>query len=202
MEHPTDDYELVCNIQTEKEFLMTTLETFGLPEKYTAGNGHFPDWGVDKKDDRMQAAKRRALAQKQKTKKTNAALARIKKERGLDTQKDTEQKPTHFDLEPFKKAFKRFLNCNGEMRSRLRQDLKQELATVKKIFVDEYGEISFKKCVNINEFGKKLQERGIHLDSRITENIGSIFICFGDIQYEMKMTYRMPEETDEEKRAA
>ena len=27
-------------------------------------------------------------------------------------------------------------------------------------------------------------------------------ICFGDIQYELKSTYRMPEETEEEKRAA
>jgi hypothetical protein len=27
-------------------------------------------------------------------------------------------------------------------------------------------------------------------------------VCFGDIQYELKMTYRMPEETEEEKRAA
>ena len=32
--------------------------------------------------------------------------------------------------------------------------------------------------------------------------MGPIFICFGDIEYELKMTYRMPEETEEEKRAA
>jgi len=28
------------------------------------------------------------------------------------------------------------------------------MATVRKIFVDEYNEASFKKCVNIMEFGK------------------------------------------------
>src|SRR6185436_9227247 len=41
LQHPTDDYELACNIQTEKEFLVSTLEIFGLPVKYMEGNGHF-----------------------------------------------------------------------------------------------------------------------------------------------------------------
>jgi hypothetical protein len=53
------------------------------------------------------------------------------------------------------------LSCNGEVRSRLRLDLKNEMAIVKKIFVDEYGETSYKKCVNIQEFGKKLSEKNI-----------------------------------------
>lgn len=30
-QHPTDDYELVCNALSEKEFLLQTLEIFGLP---------------------------------------------------------------------------------------------------------------------------------------------------------------------------
>jgi hypothetical protein len=44
-EHPTNDSELVCSIQTAKEFLLRTLEFFGLPKNYMAGVGHFPDWG-------------------------------------------------------------------------------------------------------------------------------------------------------------
>ncbi len=71
MEHPTDDYELACNIQTEREFMITTLEIFGLPSKYMDGAGHFEDWGKEKKDDKMAAAKKRALASKMKNKKTN-----------------------------------------------------------------------------------------------------------------------------------
>ena len=81
LEHPTDDYELACNIQTENEFLITTLEIFGLPEKYMEGNGHFADWGKEKKDDKMAAAKKRALASKMKNKKINAATAKLKNER-------------------------------------------------------------------------------------------------------------------------
>jgi len=44
---------------------------------------------------------------------------------------------------------------------------------------------SFKKCTNIMELGKKLAEKGIHLDAKVEDAIGPIFICFGDIQFEM-----------------
>lgn len=124
------------------------------------------------------------------------------KERGLDQKEETDKKPTHFDLGPFLKALKRFLSCNGETRSKLRIDLRDNLSVIKKIFIDEHGEQSFKKCVNIHEFGKKVAEKGISLDQKITENIGPIMMCFGDIQYEIKSTYRLPEETEEERRAA
>lgn len=200
-QHPTDDFELVCNALTEKEFLLQTLEIFGLPQGYMEGNGHFPDWGKDT-NDRLAAAKKRALAQKAKPKKQNAAFARMKKERGLEKTDETDKKPTHFDLSPLLKAMKRFLACNGETRSRLRMDLREHLNTIKKIFVDEYGEISYKKCVNVQEFGKRMQERGINLDPRIMENVGAIMVCFGDIKYDIKPTFRLPEETEEERRAA
>ena len=52
-DHPTNDSELVCSIQTEKEFFLTTLEFFGLPKNYMTGAGHFPMWGKEKKDDKM-----------------------------------------------------------------------------------------------------------------------------------------------------
>ena len=42
------------------------------------GNGHFPDWGQEKQNDRLAAAKKRALASKNKNKKVNAALTRLK----------------------------------------------------------------------------------------------------------------------------
>lgn len=90
----------MCNIQTEKEFIITTLEMFGLPERYMEGNGHFPDWGQEKQNDRLAAAKKRALASKNKNKKVNAALTRLKQQRGLD-KKEEDVKPTHFDLSPF-----------------------------------------------------------------------------------------------------
>lgn len=53
LEHPTDDNELQCNIQDELEFMISTLEIFGLPLNYMEGNGHFADWGKEKKDDKL-----------------------------------------------------------------------------------------------------------------------------------------------------
>lgn len=104
--------------------MLTTLEIFGLPEKYIEGFGHFPNWGKEKKDDKQAAAKKRAIAAKMKNKKTSGALERMRKERGLDNKKEEDQRPTHFDLQPFQQAFKRFVDCNGEQRSKLRMDLK------------------------------------------------------------------------------
>ncbi len=62
-QHPTDDYDLVCNALNEKEFLISTLEIFGLPQNYMNGAGHFADWGKESLD-RAAAAKKRALATK------------------------------------------------------------------------------------------------------------------------------------------
>lgn len=39
------------------------------------------------------------------------------------------------------------------------------------------------------------------MDPKIAENIGPIMMCFGDIQYEIKATYRLPDETEDERRA-
>lgn len=76
------------------------------------------------------------------------------------------------------------------------------MKTVEKIFVDEFKEPSFKKCVNIKEFGKLMSQKGVNLDTKIVDNIGAMLICFGDIQYDLEQTERMPEETEEERRAA
>ena len=75
-----------------------------------------------------------------KNKKVNTALSRMKKERGLDQKENTEQRPTHFDLAPFLKALKKYLVCSGEVRSRLRIELRDHMHTIRKIFVDEHGE--------------------------------------------------------------
>lgn len=99
-EHPTNDSELVCSIQQELEFLMSTLEFFGLPKGYMNGAGHFPMWGKEKKDDKLGAARKRAAA-KNKKKAPNAAVAKLKAARGLDKKTDEDLKPTHFDITVF-----------------------------------------------------------------------------------------------------
>lgn len=43
-DHPTQDPWLVCNTQEPREFLMETLEYFGLPTGYLKKEGHWKNW--------------------------------------------------------------------------------------------------------------------------------------------------------------
>lgn len=69
----------------------------------------------------------------------------------------------------------------GDTRSTLRMMLTEERPLLENIFVDKYGEPSFKKCVNIMELGKLLADKGVQLTKEQQEVIGPIMICFGDI---------------------
>ena len=72
-QNPTNDAELVCSILKEKEFLMNTLEFFGLPRGYMEGAGHHPNRGKENSNDKAAKAKLRAKARNQK--KTNKGTA-------------------------------------------------------------------------------------------------------------------------------
>ena len=53
-----DDDSVMCNIQNNLDFLLKTLEIFGLPKDYINGAGHHLNW--DKKA--LEAANARARA--------------------------------------------------------------------------------------------------------------------------------------------
>lgn len=69
-----------------------------------------------------------------------------------------------------------------------------------KVFLDPFKEMSFKKVVDVHEFAGLLVKEGMELDPVIVENLGSILLCFGDIEYEPMYGERIPPETEEEKR--
>lgn len=69
-DHPTNDSDLVCTIQPKLEFLVKTLEYFGLPIGYMDGNGHFPTW----EDERREAKAKKKGGKKDTGPKVNAAL--------------------------------------------------------------------------------------------------------------------------------
>jgi len=199
-DHPTNDSELVCSIQTEKEFMLSTLEFFGLPNGYMLGKGHFPLWGKDKKDDKL-AARKKALAQKNSKKPKQTAAAKLKKERGLDQKVMEDIKPTHFDIHVFLQSFNRFTNCSGELRSQARKLLLKDINKTMKVFLDDFKEQSFKKCVDVYELATKLVQVGFDMDAMLIENLGAILLCFGEIEHELHYGERVPPETEEEKRA-
>lgn len=138
---------------------MSTLEFFGLPKGYMNGVGHFPNWGKEKKDDKQAAARKRAAAKNQKKKAPNAAIAKLKKERGLDKTKDENVRPTHFDITIFKKSFNRFIQSNGRVRSKIRHELLKDIDSTHSVFLDHNQEVSWKNCVDVHELAQKLVEK-------------------------------------------
>jgi len=171
------------------------------------GAGHFPMWGKESKDEKAQ--RKRAAAKNAKAKKVPAtgAAAKLKalqKQRGLGKENEVAAKPTHFDITVFQKCFKRLVACNGEVRSNLRKILLRDINKTMKVFLDEHGEQSFKKCVDVYELALKLRDKehgvNIEMDQVLSENMGAILLCFGEIENEPRYGERIPEETEEEKR--
>ena len=66
------DLELESNIMSPIDFMLNTLEFFGLPKSYIDGNGHFPNWDKQKEDNKAKGKKG-----KKSTKKMSAALKRL-----------------------------------------------------------------------------------------------------------------------------
>mmetsp|Transcript_30127 Transcript_30127/g.46039 ORF Transcript_30127/g.46039 Transcript_30127/m.46039 type:complete len:216 (+) Transcript_30127:1317-1964(+) len=156
------------------------------------GKGHFPNWGKDQKKKKMKNPKKQ---------KPNAALARLKRKQGQKAGAEEETKPTHFDIQIFFKAFKRFISCNGEMRSQARKLLLKDINKTMKVFLDDFNEQTFKKCVDVYELATRLGESGFDIDPIIQENLGAVLMCFGEIEHDLHYGKRIPPESEEERRA-
>ena len=198
-EHPTNDAELICLIQEKEEFMLSTLEFFGLPKNYMEGAGHFPWWGKEKKDDKLAQARKRAATKGGKAKVKNAALEKAKKKRGIE-KKVEEVKPTYFDIAVFQQCFKRFVACDGRVRSVARQMLLRDLNRTMKVFLDEHKEMSYKKCVDVFELARLLATEGFDQDPVLNENMASILLCFGEIEHDIQYGERIPPETEDERK--
>lgn len=96
------------------EFLLHTLEMFGLPKNYINGVGHHLNWESERK-----AAAGRGKKKQKGAPKKNSKLQKLQAE--IEAKKDAQNKaPTYFDLEPFKKSLKHFLHMDAEQRCALR----------------------------------------------------------------------------------
>lgn len=186
-----DDDTLEFNINNEFEFLFKTLELFGLPRDYINGKGHHMAWqkaagGDDKKG--------KAKGKKKKAKMTGAA-AKLAARMGVTEEEKV--RPTFFDLVPFQKSLKKFLCCNSDVRSYVRCLFTEKNTAVRSVFKDKFGEQSFKKVVDVHEFAHMLNENGITIDGLLGESLGSLLLCFGDIEVDKHWGDRPPPETDD-----
>ncbi len=88
----------------------------------------------------------------------------------------------------------------------MRLEFKDYNHVLEEIFVDEYGEPSFKKCVDIMSIEKKFSEKGISFTGPVQGNVGKMLRCFGEISYQLRKLTKMPEkdlkEIEREKAAA
>lgn len=142
------DAEIVGNVENEQEFMITTLEMFGLIPGYMGGAGHWATW----EEDQAKLLKKGKGGKKAKGGKVAAKSFMDKKREAFQAEKaGVVVKPTHFDLEPLRKAVQRFLACNGQVRADLRTNVIDFAEAVRGIFRDENNELSFKKCVDINQ---------------------------------------------------
>ena len=147
-----DDDDIVCNIQSPLDFLLSTLEVFGLPKGYLEGAGHHLNW--DKKA--QEAANARGKKKKGPSKVVGGGKLKKAQEKARQAKLD-KSKPTHFDLAPFQQALKRFLTISSKSRSSMRAVLLSHQDAVRSVFKDDHGEGSFKRCVDVNELAPKLQ---------------------------------------------
>ena len=112
-----NDETLVCNIQSKLEFLLNTLEIFGLPQGYINGVGHHLDW--EQKKAAAAGGRGKKKGKGGAAKKGGSKINKLQE--ALQSKKDElNKKPIYFDLEPIKKALKSFLQLNAESRSTLR----------------------------------------------------------------------------------
>ena len=117
------------------------------------------------------------------------------------SKKEVEKRPTHFDLAPIKKALHAFCINNCESRSALRTLFINNNDLVSSVFVDQYEEPSFKRCIDLTEMASKLTGAGLNLESFQVENLGGILQCFGEIDHDHTWGERVPPETDEQRKA-
>lgn len=89
-----DNVDLVCNTQTEFEFLIKTLELFGLPQEYMLGHGHWALWTKESAEGKNTKNKKGKKEGKKKIALTNL-------QRKMGVLKEEVKRPTHFDLVPF-----------------------------------------------------------------------------------------------------
>ena len=86
------------------------------------------------------------------------------------------------------------------MRSNVRKIVLKDLSSTHKVFTDKQKQLSYKKVVSTHELAMLLVKKGEVLDEVLKENLGSVLLCFGEIEHIEEYGMRIPKETEEERR--
>jgi hypothetical protein len=193
LEHPEIDPNLFSHIITERELLLQTLVYFGLPVMYMDGDGQWKDWEKKKREEKLQANRRRGPLAKKR-----ALRGRGRGKKGPE-EDEADMKPPHwFDLTPFLEAFKRFTASGAEIRANIRFALEKKQKIVRMMFCKENGEPNPERCQDILTLAERLnKEAGFDFDDEAMSVFGNILECFGSCAYD-KLTIQVKEKPKEE----
>lgn len=102
--YPEFARDLESIVMSGWEFLIETLEIFGLPKNYMKKEGHWKDWAKKIIEENIAAQLRRP---KKNTKKATTKKGKDKRD------EESLKPPEYFDTIPFSQAFARFINCGS-----------------------------------------------------------------------------------------
>lgn len=189
LESECTDPELLCIIQSNRQFFLETLTFFGLPKNYIQGEGHWKDW------EEKVLSEQRAQSLKRPVKKKTKTVRGKKKDE--EEKKDELKPPSYFDLAPFQTAFSRFVTATAEQRALFIKEIENNYKKVITLFTFEDGVMNEARCVDLNTMGAKLAQKGVVLPPPMIENISSILECFGDATPEENIIKVIPEPKEE-----
>lgn len=98
-------------------------------------------------------------------------------------ERQEEEKPEYFDLEPFMIAFKKFILAGCNVRTQFRQAIESNPKIINDLFSNENGELIDSRCGNIMTIAKDLEKLRLEVPPEAKKIAGEMLICFGDIQY-------------------
>lgn len=185
-EQGVKDADVNCWVISERNFFLETLTYFGLPKDYLQGNGHWHDWAYQQVLLRKAALLRKQPRQKKQTKRTRA--------RQEEKKEEEVKEPEYFDLSPLQKAFTKFMAAGPEMRTSLRSVILENLKKFILIFSNENGELIKERIIDVTELGDYMKEYGVNFTQAPWEYISYVLNCFGDLQFDRKVTKAMPQE--------
>ena len=174
-ENPNEIFEKELDDQVQtfiisaREFLFRELKYFGLPENYLEGGGHWEMWVRKQIERKLEEQRSKGLLGKRRGK-------ILKKKRHDEGRSNEIILPSGFDIEPFCRALKRFINADHEVRGKVASFFMQNEKKLLELFCEKNGEMVANKTLEFESIVEGLEAGSFKLPELIKTNLLSILI--------------------------
>jgi hypothetical protein len=181
-QNPDEVFENILDDQVQtfiiaaRDFLFRELNNFGLPEKYLEGRGHWQMWAQRQIKSKLEEQRSKGLLGKRRAK-------MVKKKRNDDGRANEIILPVGFDIEPFCKALKKFIEADQEVREKVVNFFLQNEKKLMELYCEKNGEMKLEKELEFESIIEGLEAGGFKLPEYIKVNLFSILVCFGSLKY-------------------